>query len=248
MKEEVPTITIDMDKECPKCGNKGVAPNGLCLQCSLDRIVEGKPRINTKMMLNKKNFAIANLAPEPPKGAESKMSCILVCPDKTAVTDGHMLLEVSGQQCDVNFLPFEDLDPKTDFEPFSMPSDEALALAKLFVKAPGPDGNIVAVQPENGAGVAAFALRQETKEKIFRMDRPKGGFPDYDNLFYREQEEIAYVTVNANMLIRLLKHLMDVSGCAVRIGIYGTDKPIRFDAIDEQTKQSARAVLMPMKE
>jgi len=30
---EVPTITIDMDKKCKKCGNPGALRSGYCLKC-----------------------------------------------------------------------------------------------------------------------------------------------------------------------------------------------------------------------
>ena len=29
----MPTITIDMDKKCKKCGEDGALPNGYCLPC-----------------------------------------------------------------------------------------------------------------------------------------------------------------------------------------------------------------------
>ncbi len=32
------TITVDMDKTCPKCGTKGVGGSGVCLRCFADRI------------------------------------------------------------------------------------------------------------------------------------------------------------------------------------------------------------------
>lgn len=30
---EIPTITIDMDKKCTKCGEEGALPSGICLAC-----------------------------------------------------------------------------------------------------------------------------------------------------------------------------------------------------------------------
>lgn len=29
----MPTITIDMDKKCKKCGKGGALPNGYCMNC-----------------------------------------------------------------------------------------------------------------------------------------------------------------------------------------------------------------------
>ena len=31
--KEVPTITIDMDEKCTKCGKEGALPSGICLAC-----------------------------------------------------------------------------------------------------------------------------------------------------------------------------------------------------------------------
>lgn len=36
-REEVPTIEINMDKECSRCGKLGAAQNGLCLDCIAKR-------------------------------------------------------------------------------------------------------------------------------------------------------------------------------------------------------------------
>lgn len=35
---EIPKLEIDMDKECARCGEKGTAPNGLCLKCIADKL------------------------------------------------------------------------------------------------------------------------------------------------------------------------------------------------------------------
>ena len=40
MSEPVPVITIDLDKKCSRCGQKGTAENGLCLRCITDRVVK----------------------------------------------------------------------------------------------------------------------------------------------------------------------------------------------------------------
>ena len=35
---EIPDITVDMDKECEKCHQKGATPMGLCVGCIADRV------------------------------------------------------------------------------------------------------------------------------------------------------------------------------------------------------------------
>jgi hypothetical protein len=244
-KKEIPTISIDMDRKCTSCGDGGATDGGLCLKCIADKMVKEK-KIKTHVMLNKNNFSIGSLAP-PPVDESTSLCCVSVHPDKTIVTDGKILIEITGAECETSYLPFEDVMPETDFDPFTMPAEEAIALSKMFVKSDTPDGNILAVQPENGRGASAFALRQARKEKIFRMDRPKGQFPNYEVIFDSVKDEIASVTIDLNLFIPLLRHLKAISDGPVRIGIYGTEKPVRLDCIDQTTKQSARALIMPMK-
>ena len=42
--KEIPTITIDMDKKCIKCGKDGALPSGYCLPCftkyQLPKVIE----------------------------------------------------------------------------------------------------------------------------------------------------------------------------------------------------------------
>ena len=44
----MPTITINMDKKCTKCGKEGALPSGICLSCftkhELPRIVKRMKR------------------------------------------------------------------------------------------------------------------------------------------------------------------------------------------------------------
>ena len=38
MTQEIPTLEIDMDKECERCGEKGTTKRGICLKCVADSI------------------------------------------------------------------------------------------------------------------------------------------------------------------------------------------------------------------
>lgn len=37
-KTEIPTINVDMDERCTKCGAEGACDNGLCLKCNADAL------------------------------------------------------------------------------------------------------------------------------------------------------------------------------------------------------------------
>ena len=49
--EKIPTITIDTDKKCPKCGEKGTTGNGLCMSCNAKRMIAKiGPNVTGKML------------------------------------------------------------------------------------------------------------------------------------------------------------------------------------------------------
>lgn len=41
MSDEIPNITIYMDRTCKRCGDKMAAENGYCLRCLTDYITNG---------------------------------------------------------------------------------------------------------------------------------------------------------------------------------------------------------------
>jgi len=198
-------------------------------------------------MLNKNNFEIAKLASKDETASEA-IKGILVMPDKTAATDGHMIIEVTGFEHSGDLLPFEDVVPNPDFDPFIMPAQEALDLSKVFVKSESKDGNLLGIEPNHKGGIAAFALRQAHAEKVFRVCQPDSAFPKYEVVFSPISEEVAHVTLCIDLLIPLLQQLKKITDSgALRIGFYGEEKAVRFDCMNGETQQSARAALMPMK-
>jgi hypothetical protein len=237
---EIPTLTVDLDKKCSQCNKPGSCQNGLCMDC----ITKAITLPAKSMMLNQRNFEIAKLASKD-EDASDAVRGILVSPDKTVVTDGRILLEVTGFEHAGDMLPFDDLTPQPDFVPFIMPAEEALALSKVFVKSESSEANLIAIQPNNGTGQSSFGLRQPKAEKVFRVEKPKGNYPNYEAVFPPISEEAGSVTVNLDLLIPLLQQIKKVFPF-VRIGYYGPDKPLRFDCNDPDVRQSVRACIMPM--
>lgn len=196
-------------------------------------------------MLNQRNFEIAKLASKQ-DDAPVALKGVLVSPDKTVVTEGHMILEVTGFEHAGDMLPFDDLTPQADFAPFIMPAEEALALAKVFVKSESKEANLIAIQPNSGANQSSFGLKQPLSEKVFRVENQGDKYPNYEKMFLPVTEEIASVTLDLELLIPLLSQLKKVFS-VVRIGLYGPDKVVRFDCNDDILNQSARACIMPMR-
>ena len=60
---ETPTITIDMDRRCDKCGKKGAAQGGLCLNC-VSKIIAEKTRKANAMIGEKTIQKIEDLIAE----------------------------------------------------------------------------------------------------------------------------------------------------------------------------------------
>ena len=59
MPEQIPTIEIDMDKECSKCHEKGATHNGLCLSCNTDLIIGHETEV--RKFLDDKKAKEANM-------------------------------------------------------------------------------------------------------------------------------------------------------------------------------------------
>jgi len=49
---EIPTIKIDMDAVCKKCGKKGAYENGLCMSCSIKPLKQALHRELSKMTMD----------------------------------------------------------------------------------------------------------------------------------------------------------------------------------------------------
>jgi len=77
-----------------------------------------------------------------------------------------------------------------------------------------------------------------------------GAFPDYDQLFPKDQKKTAVTTVSANLLKQFVKCLPD--GGIVRLGIINTagekrsDQPVEFHCEDPFGERPIYGMLMPM--
>jgi hypothetical protein len=40
--EELPTISVNIDKKCTRCNKKGAAQNGLCMKCIIKAVGKGE--------------------------------------------------------------------------------------------------------------------------------------------------------------------------------------------------------------
>ena len=49
---DIPTIEINMDKPCTKCGQMGAAQSGLCIQCATDFILDKGQRLIDESMIS----------------------------------------------------------------------------------------------------------------------------------------------------------------------------------------------------
>lgn len=239
MSESVPEIRIDMDKKCSTCGVGGAANGGRCLKCVTAEI---EAKAKSSPQLNKLNFEIAKLASKA-NDASAALRGILVRPDMTVVTNGQILLQMTGFEAKEKPLPFPDVTPESSFAQFILPADEALILAKTFK----PSNNEVLVSGKGDENrMVALGLRQAGSEKVFRVAPGAGEYPQYSALIPEVGRGETCVILNLDLLIPLLQQMAKLSGhCELRV--YGPEDPIRIDVRDEESNQSAIGLVMPMR-
>jgi len=201
-------------------------------------------------MLNRNNLNIAKLASK----ADSKytLAGILVTPTHTVVTDGHTLMAISNPA----FLPEEfpkvgDLQATADFEPFILPAETALNIAKVMPKKEKiPILNSVAIgevkRGESGEQLSAlFTTDLETSNR-YDVHCINSQFPRWQVVIPEPEKASLTLTVNAKYLIGLLQQFVTAGSPAVTVRLYTAETQIRLDGVSTQG-QHITGVLMPMR-
>jgi hypothetical protein len=91
----VATITIDMDKKCKVCGDKGSTPSGLCLKCITKKIGEGKA-MQLKCVVKKVSTT------KKEGGIDGVVSLSFIV-DKGTIAQLHDLMEMQDEMAVVTF-------------------------------------------------------------------------------------------------------------------------------------------------
>lgn len=59
--QQIPSLTVDMDKKCSGCANMGATENGLCLPCISKKVTGKKPRKVTKPVQMEASALVPNM-------------------------------------------------------------------------------------------------------------------------------------------------------------------------------------------
>lgn len=211
-----------------------------------------KPKADlTAPQFNEHNFALAKLAIED---AESySVTGILVAQDRTCVTDGRIVLEIStpmrvdGEQLSLFGPTFEAVEK---FEPFILPRKEALEIAKAISLKHDKEELKRARIGQGDDATAVINVSDSKCDRTFVTQKLNQRFPDYERMIATFPPVKASVTVNCDCLIALLQVIAKVTetatGCPVTITVREPDQALSFAWTNELTGQTIRAALMPM--
>ena len=205
------------------------------------------------MRLNQLNLKIAQHAFNEDDKAPESMKGIEVSPERTAVTDGSIIVIVSGCEIDEAglFEQFEDIDPADHWTSFILPKATALRLAKAMprkkAKLPAANYAVVHTSTEDNTR-ATISVNDKNFQDIHRADKIEDQFPAVDSLienagpskfsFFVEASALREV---AQALTAFTKYHKGVAGM-VTVAVHPKGNLVSF-SMDAGT-QSIRAYLM----
>lgn len=196
------------------------------------------------MFLNRLNLLIAKLAEK----ASSRFTPSAVMADAavTAATDGHALIVVSRPPAPEEPPPIEHFNREEGT--LLIPRDVAIGLAKRAKKS---KGCIVQLGRNGSAEKRAAAIGTD---EIVHFDQAAGTFPNYNAVMPNHRDAVFTISVDPRLLSSVCDMLNEIIDKqppiyrAITLRFYGPDKAIRLDALNEETGQTATAVLMPMRD
>ena len=202
-------------------------------------------------MLNKHNLEIAKLSGGVPGGGIHTPG-IRVRPNETGVTNGHMLMIVSGTPDKSDDFPnIEGFVPSQDFEEFVAPPESVLKIVKnMSTKSRIPVLDHVAVEVQEGKN-PRFAITDLDSHQVFTV-RPMGKYPDLKRVVPDRGKKGVRIRLDLNVILPLLTQVKSFlrggnSGekRLVDICVYDDVSPIRIDA-ENDLDQVCTAVVMPV--
>jgi predicted DNA-binding transcriptional regulator AlpA len=205
-------------------------------------------------LLNAHNLKLASLACK--EESRFTLNAILVQPQSTVVTDGHILVEMStppGMKAE-NFPEIPGVGPAAEeWKPFLLPASDALAIARELPKKSNlpilQHAAVAAESPDNFVTVVTTDLERANPRTI---KRPTGNFPDYQRVMPKPEADEYAVTFNPALMADVLKFVADWQG-AKRGGYSGTctlsfssnRNAVRIDA--EHDGQKLSGAIMPQR-
>jgi hypothetical protein len=208
-------------------------------------------------MLNVHNLNIAALASS--EEIRFTLNGILVAPDRTVVTDGHCLVQVTTptNNGDVsNFPQVPGMGEVTDkFKPFIMPRAAALALAKAIPrKSTIPVLCHAAVAASSTTEIVTMGCTDLEKATVLPIRPCAGNFPDVSRVMPKPDDAIFAIILNLSLLTHVLSVITKMHPAssasspgfpAATFRFYGHDRQVRIDFSNSDTGQDITAIVMP---
>ena len=202
-------------------------------------------------MLNKNNFEIAKLCP---KKDENKYRYawhgIRVTPTGTTVTEGHILIQVSG------------VGDTEEFDPFILPAKAASKIAAaLPLRAAFPDLSNAVIKSAEAEKVVIEVTNADLDVESYSIRPAEGGFPDISKVIPAIGKATMELDLDLDLLVPLLERIRKFYGnqdrkkpklrrvATFRFHKLNPDGPMkdqaqRIDAVNDQG-QTLTAVIMP---
>lgn len=203
-------------------------------------------------MLNRNNLDIAKLAAT--EDSRFMITGILVKPEETVVTDGHVMVKVTTPDTTAESFPqMANVEPATDdFKPFILSRRAALEISKALPKSryfPALEQAAVSSETDKN-GESVLYTHDLELPRVFREKKPTGNFPDYERVIPAAERATLAIGLNADLLVKVLqlalKFKNDKRAPCVRFSFTDKDNAVRIDCGNDQGQEFV-AVVMPMK-
>ena len=196
-------------------------------------------------MLNKNNFQIAKLCPEPDECSLYPLHGIQVAPTGTTATDGHALLHVGSVQGEENFAPF------------ILPARVAQRVAAaLPARSEIPDHELADIEHVKGEASVRIGVAKQGFVQHYSARAIDGEFPDAEKAVPAMGKAELALILDLDILVPLLEQIskfygkQDPERSTIRrqttFRFYGANKGARIDA-ENDLGQKLTAVIMPCK-
>jgi hypothetical protein len=198
-------------------------------------------------MLNSKNFMIHDCA----KSEKDHMAVnnLLVEKNKTVVTDGHVLIEMSS--CELNPSDYPEIagyKPIEITEPLQFSKSNCQALLKNMPKKTSqslPILNCIQIA-ENSTGPVALTHDLSNTFTV-HAEKDPAQYPDYNKVIPKEEDCLLKIDFNPALMAKIMNHAVKLSENVTMLVPKSNAEPISFKSVDPDNNQTMKAFLMPMR-
>ena len=154
-------------------------------------------------MLNKTNFEIAKLCPKNDGTTRISVQGILVTPNEAVVTDGHVLLKISGT------------GDAEHFDPFILPANVALKIAAALPSGSKiPELDEASIEHIEGEASVSISIRSDEDmcRDVYNTRSINGPFPNFEKAIPDVKGAALEVKFDLDILVPLLEQIRKFHG------------------------------------